>query len=333
MNIRMQAGPRHIGEGEPVFIIADIGGNHGGKLSQAIELIDIAAESGADAVKLQFYYGASLWPRDSRAYPILRSLETNREWLPALLDHARKRNILLIATPFDKDAVDLLDKADTPLFKWASSEIFDLPLLKYAARKKRPIILSTGVSTLADIEKAVNTITREGNEDIVLLHCVSAYPTKPEDAHLRMMDTIKDAFQRPVGFSDHTMGIAIPLAAVARGACVIEKHFTVSRKMKGLDHIFALEPHELKQMVQGIRDVERSLGSAVKEIVSGAEDAKQMVRLVAARDIAKGTRLTEDIIAVKRAGFGIMPEFFDVVLNRKAKKDLRADSPITWEAI
>ncbi len=333
MNTKIKIGDRLVGDGEPAYIIADMGVNHDNKLSQAYELIDVAADSGVDAVKLQLYYAANLWPKDSRSYSILKPLETDREWVETLLERANKRGIALLATPFDAEAVDLLDKIDTPVYKWASSEVFDLPLLKYVAKKGKPIILSTGVCDLGDIQKAINVVRGAGNNDIILLHCVSSYPTKPKDVHLRMIDTIKAAFHLPCGFSDHTTGIAVPIAAVARGACVIEKHYTLDRKLKGPDHGFALEPKELKQMVSGIREVEQSLGSPVKSIVHGAEDEEYIVRLFSARDISKSTSITRDMLTVKRANFGIKPEFFDIIVGREAKVDIKSDVPITWECI
>ncbi|MFH2204215.1 MAG: N-acetylneuraminate synthase family protein [Elusimicrobiota bacterium] len=333
MNRKVKIGNRLVGDGEPVFIIAELGANHDGKLSQALELIDIAAESGADAVKLQLYYGSGLWPKSSKAYPILKSLETNRGWMDQLLEHARKRKIILFAAPFDKEAVDLLERYDTPVYKWASSEIFDIPLIKYAAAKKRPMIMSTGVCDLADVQRAVDAVQSANNENLILLHCVSSYPTKPEDTHLRMMETMRTAFQVPVGFSDHSLGIAIPIAAAARGACVIEKHFTLSHALEGLDHAFALEPDELKQMVKSIREVEKCLGSPIKTAVKGAEDTERIVRLFAAQDIPKGTELTKDLITVKREAFGIMPEHYEMVLGRETKGDIKADTPITWDLI
>jgi len=333
MNTKFKVGNRVIGDGEPAYIIADLGVNHDNKLSQAMELIDVAVEAGVDAVKLQLYYADGLWPRKSKSYDILKPLETNREWLPDLLKHAEKRGMFLFATPFDKESVDLLEKYDSPLYKWASSEIFDLPLIKYTASKGKPMIISTGVSNLSDVEKAVNAVRGEGNNNIALLHCVSAYPTLPKDVHLRMMDTLKAAFHLPVGFSDHTEGTAVPIAAVARGASIIEKHYTLSRKLVGPDHGFALEPKQLKEMVDGIREVEQALGSPIKEAVKGAENLEYMVRVFSAKPISKGTKITNDMLAVKRSNRGLMPEFFDMVVGREARADIEGDTPISWEQI
>jgi len=333
MSCKIKISDTFIGDDEPVYVIADMGVNHDNNLSQAFELIDIGAECGVDAVKLQLYYADGLWPKHSKSYSILKTLETNREWVETLMDRAEKCGVTLLATSFDHDSVDLMDRFSTPVFKWASSEIFDLPLLKYAAQKGKPIILSTGVCDLGDIQKAINVIQEEGNNDIILLHCVSSYPTEPKDVHLRMMDTIKSAFHFPTGFSDHSTGIAIPIAAVARGGCVIEKHYTLDRKLKGPDHGFALEPNDLKQMVAGIREVEQSLGSPVKIPISNVENEEYFVRLFSAKDIPKGTCLTPEMITVKRANTGLLPKFYDIAMGRETKVAIKADIPITWDAI
>jgi sialic acid synthase SpsE len=333
MSCKIKISDTFIGDDEPVYVIADMGVNHDNNLSQAFELIDIGAECGVDAVKLQLYYADGLWPKHSKSYSILKTLETNREWVETLMDRAEKCGVTLLATSFDHDSVDLMDDFSTPVFKWASSEIFDLPLLKYAAQKGKPIILSTGVCDLGDIQKAINVIQEEGNNDIILLHCVSSYPTEPKDVHLRMMDTIKSAFHFPTGFSDHSTGIAIPIAAVARGGCVIEKHYTIDRSLKGPDHGFALEPNDLKKMVEGIRDVEKSLGSPVKIAIPNIEDKVHVVRLFASKDIPKGTLVTEEMITVKRDTYGISPEFYNIVVGREVKVDIKADYPFTWESI
>lgn len=324
---------RYIGEDEPCFVIAEIGANHNNDVSQAKELVDVAIEAGVDAIKLQLYSASNLWPKKSKAYPILKSLETDKGLFDEIDDYCKSKGMLMFASPFDVASINFLEEKNTALYKWASSEIFDLPLLKYVAKKNKPILIATGVSNLSDIEKAVTTVKTQGNEDIVLLHCVSAYPTQPEDVHLRMMDTMRTSFQLPVGFSDHTLGISVPIAAVARGACVIEKHYTLSRKLDGLDHKFALEPKELIQMVKGIRDVEKSLGSPIISAVSGVEDQRVVVRLFAGKNISMGTKISKDMLTVKRDKLGVMPEYYDIVLGRNAKSDISADTPITWDVI
>lgn len=348
MIARVKIGKRWVGEGEPAFIIAEAGANHDRKLSQAKQLIDVAVDAGADAVKFQVYSAETIYSKKTpqfsylkeldagkSTYDILRENELPREWLKELSDYCQNKGIIFLASPFDKEAVDQLYAVDVPAYKWASFEIVDLPLLKHAASKGKPMLLATGMCNLADIQEAVDTVRSTGNEDLILLHCTSLYPTKPEQVNLRMMDTIKAAFHLPVGLSDHTLGITVPVAAVARGACVVEKHFTLSRKLKGPDHPFALEPEELKQMVRNIREVEESLGSSEKQMISAeAEMAKLGRRSIIARvDIPRGVRITEDMLIIKRPGYGIRPRFLDIVIGREAKRDIEKDDIITWEMV
>lgn len=348
MKERVRIGDRWVGEAEPCFIVAEVGANHDRKLGQARELIDVAVDAGADAVKFQLYSAETVYSRktpqfsylkelsaDKSTYEVIKESELPREWLGELAKYSQNKGIIFFATPFDREAVDQLYEVGVPAYKWASFEIVDLPLLKYAASKGKPMLLSTGMCNLADIQEAVNTVYSTGNEDIILLHCTSLYPTKPNQVNLRMMDTMKNAFPLPVGLSDHTLGITISIAAVARGACVIEKHYTLSRKLKGPDHPFALEPEELKQMVKAIREVEESLGSPVKKMIPAEEEMATLGRrsIIARVDIAKGTRLTEDMLIIKRPGYGIPPRFLDIVIGREAKKDIEKDDIITWEMV
>lgn len=341
-------GNRVIGGSAPCFIVAEAGANHDRKLSQAKQLIDVAADAGADAVKFQVYSAETTYSRktpqfsylkelspDKSTYEIIEENEFPREWLGELAKYCQDKGIIFLATPFDREAVDQLYETGVPAYKWASFEIVDLPLLKYASSKGRPMILSTGMCNLADIQEAVNTVYSTGNEDLILLHCTSLYPTKINQVNLRMMDTLKDAFHLPVGLSDHTLGITVPIAAVARGACIIEKHYTLSRKLKGPDHPFALEPEELKQMVRAIREVEESLGSTIKKMIPEEEEMARLGRrsIIARVDIPKGTRINEDMLIIKRPGYGIQPKFLDIVIGREAKRNIEKDDIITWEMV
>lgn len=333
---RVKIGNRWVGEGEPCFIIAEAGSNHSGKIEQALQLIDVAVDAGADAVKFQVYSADTLYSEHSEAFSIIKSIETPRAWLRQLADYAHNKGILFFATPFDREAVDQLEQVGVPCYKWASLELVNHPLLRYAAAKGRPLILSTGVSDLADIQEAINVVYAEGNHDILLLHCASLfeYPQKPRQVNLRMMDTLKAAFGLPVGFSDHTLSTAIPAAAAGRGACIIEKHFTLDRRLPGPDHGFALEPAELRDMVKAIRDVEASLGSPKKEAIAEEERVlEQRPSIIARVDIPAGTVITDTMIITKRPGFGIAPKFFSVVLGRKARKDIQKGQGVTWDAI
>jgi N-acetylneuraminate synthase/N,N'-diacetyllegionaminate synthase len=234
---KIKIGDGLISEGEPCFMIAEAGSNHNGNLEQAKKLIDVAVESRADAVKFQIYKAESLYSKRTpefsylkgqKVYELIKRIETPREWLKELAGYCEARNIIFLATPFDFEAIDLLDKY-VPAFKIASFEIVDLELLQYAARKGKPMIISTGMANLGEIEDAINAIKSVGNEGIILLHCNSLYPTPVEVVNLKAIETMRAAFKVPVGFSDHTLGIHIPVAAVAMGACVIEKHLTLDR--------------------------------------------------------------------------------------------------------
>ena len=348
MKEKVKIGDRWVGEDEPTFVIAEAGANHDRKLSQAKQLINVAVEAEADAVKFQVYSAETLYSRktpqfsylketegDKSTYDILKDIEIPREWLGELAEYCRKKGIIFLATPFDYEAVDQLDDVGVPAYKWASFEIVDLPLLRYAPAKGKPMLLATGMCNTDDIRDALDAVRSAGNEDVVLLQCTSLYPTQINQVNLRMMDTLRDTFRLPVGLSDHTEGITVPIAAVARGACVIEKHYTLSRKLRGPDHPFAIEPDELRQMVKAIRDVERSLGSGAKQMIpEEAEMAKLGRRSIIARvDIPRGTKITEEMLIIKRPGYGIRPKFLDDVIGREAKQDIEKDDIITWEML
>lgn len=331
---KVRIADRWVGPGEPALIIAEAGSNHDRKLDQARALIDVAADAGADVIKFQLFRGELLYPRSSPSAAILTGYELPREWLGDLADHAERRNIIFTATPFDHEAVDLLCKLGAPFLKWASPEIHDLPLLRYAARRGLPIVISTGMAELADVQAALAAMRAEGNDQIVVLHCSSLYPATAGQVHLRMMDSLQQAFDVPVGFSDHSDGIVIPAAAVARGACVVEKHFTLSRSLEGADHAFALEPADLKVMVRAIRDVEASLGDGAKHPLYGEENLPLNNKsLVSSRAIPKGTVIAADMLTVKRARSGIRPLHLDVVVGRRAARDIAADEVLEWEAV
>ena len=341
---KIKIGNKLIGDGEPCYIIAEAGSNHNGSLEQAKKLIDVAVESRADAVKFQIYKAESLYSKRTpefsylkgqNVYELIKSIETPREWIKELAGYCEARNIIFLATPFDFEAIDLLDKY-APAFKIASFEIVDLELLQYAARKEKPMIISTGMANLCEIEEAISAIKSVGNEDIILLHCNSLYPTPAEVVNLKAMETITTAFKVPVGFSDHTLGIHIPVAAVAMGACVIEKHLTLDRTLPGPDHSFAIEPAELEEMVRCIREVEKAKGTGIKE-KSELESEEMYIKarrsIHAKVDIPKETKITRDMLIIKRPGYGITSKFIDIVVGREAKRDIKEDEWITWDAV
>ena len=346
--MKLKIGDKLIGEEEPCFIIAEAGVNHNGSVELAKKLIDAAKDAGADAVKFQTFKAENVVVKDAQKaeyqkettgegsqYEMIKKLELAEEDFRELADYAEKKDIMFLSSPFDKESVDLLYELDVPAFKVGSGEITNFPLLRYIAKKRKPIILSTGMSTLGEIEEALDVIRSEGVEDIILLHCVSNYPARIEDVNLRAIETLKQAFKLPVGFSDHTLGIIVPIAAVALGACVIEKHFTLDRNLPGPDHRASLEPDELKEMVKAIREVEKALGNGIKKPTKEEEKIKKVARksIVAKVDISKGAIITEDMLDVKRPGTGIEPKYLKFIIGRKAKEDIKKDDVIRFEMI
>jgi len=325
---------KDIGNGEPCFILAEAGSNHNGSIEQAKKLIAVAAEAKADAVKFQLFQAERL-SADKKIQKMLKELEFRRDWLNELNIYAKRKDIMFIATPFDTDAVDLLDNINTPAFKIASGDLTNLPLIKYIAEKGKPIILSVGLGSLDEIKEALDVIYSTRNENVALLHCVASYPTKPDDVNLKVIETLRQKFQVPVGFSDHTMEVSVPIGAVALGANIIEKHFTLDRKLEGPDHPYALEPEELKILVKGIRDVEKALGSGLKHVSEsekkGLVDGRRSI--YAKVNIPKGTTITKEMLSILRPARGIAPKHIDGIIGKKAKVNIKENEVITWEKI
>ena len=335
-----------IGEGEPCFIIAEVGVNHNGDVNLAKKLIEVAREAGAEAVKFQTFkaeevvtqsakkagYQKETTNSEESQFEMIKKLELSGRDFEELSTYAREKGVIFLSSPFDKGSVDLLDRLGVPAFKVGSGEITNFPLLKHIAGKKKPIILSTGMSTLGEIEEALKIIQEEGVEEIILLHCVSCYPAKIEDMNLRAMETLRYAFKLPVGLSDHSIGITMPIAAAALGACVIEKHFTLDKNLPGPDHRASLEPDELKQMVRAIRDVERALGNGAKRPAQSETNNRLNVRrsLTAALNIPEGTILTPNMLKPLRPASGISPTLVEHVVGRKARRSLIAGQLIVW---
>jgi len=338
-----------IGEGEPCFIIAEAGVNHNGDINLAKRLIDVAKEAGADAVKFQTFkaeevvtqsaekaeYQKETTGAEESQFQMIKKLELTEEDFEELFAYALERGIIFLSSPFDRGSVDLLDGLGLPAFKIPSGEITNFPLLKRIAQKRKPIILSTGMSTLGEIEEALEVIRKEGAEEIALLHCISSYPAKVEDMNLRAMEALRYAFDLPVGLSDHTLGISIPIAAVALGATIIEKHFTPSRQMTGPDHKASLEPGELKYLVECIRNVRVALGDGIKRPSSCEVPNISVTRrsVFAAIDIPAGTNVSEQMLKCKRPGTGISPRYYDQIIGRRAKKDFKAGEILNWDGI
>ena len=346
---RIKIAGHTVGPGNPVFIIAEAGVNHNGSLEMAKRLVDAAVKAGADAVKFQTYktenvvsktapkarYQEETTDLAESQYEMLKKLELTEQDFAELVDYCKQRDILFISTPHDQESIDTLEELGGNVFKVGSGDITNIPYLRYMAGKGKPIILSTGMSTLGEVEEAVNTIFSGGNQDLILLHCVSNYPAAVEDCNLRAMRTLETAFDLPVGFSDHTLGIEVSIAAVAMGAKVIEKHFTLDKEMPGPDHKASLEPGELSAMVNGIRKIEKALGNGIKKPAKRETDTIKVSRksIVAKMDITKEEILTADHLTIKRPGTGIKPGYFDSIVGKKARRDIAADAVLFWEDI
>lgn len=337
-----------VGKDTPCFIIAEAGVNHNGDINQAKKLIDIAIAAGANAVKFQTFKAEQVISRHAlkaqyqkqttssseSQLDMVRKLELSTTDHQELIEYCHGK-ITFLSTPFDEDSVDLLDDLGVPLFKIPSGEITNLPFLMYIASKGKPLIMSTGMATLGEVETAVHSIQKTGNTELVLLHCVSNYPAANKDANLRAMQTMQTAFQLPIGYSDHTLGIAVALAAVALGACVIEKHFTLDKTLPGPDHQASLSSDELVSLVESIRTVEMALGHGFKRPAASEQDTANAARrsLVAACDIPANTRITQDMIAVKRPGTGLPPSMKPHLIGRKTKTAIITDTLIVWEKL
>ena len=331
---------RRIGPGQPCFVIAEAGVNHDGEISKAEALIEAAVAAGADAVKFQTFktekviapntakapYQKTNTGADETMFEMVKKLELSFDAFRHLADLCRRRNVLFLSTPFDHDSVDFLAGLGMAAFKVPSGEITNFPLVTRMARQGRPLIISTGMSTIGEVDAVLQCAARAGNTQAALLHCVSNYPADPAESNLRVLGTLGRAFGLPVGFSDHTLGIEVAIAAVALGACIIEKHFTLDCDLPGPDHRASLEPDDLRAMIQGIRKVESALGNGIKT-PSAAELAVAAVgrrSLVAAKDLSAGSRLSEEMIAVLRPGTGIPPAAMEYVLGRVLKQAVRA---------
>lgn len=341
---------RKIGKGQPVFIIAEAGVNHNGNIDTARKLIDVAKEAGVDAIKFQTFkteelvtvnspraeYQKKTTDKNETQYDMLKKLELSAGDHCYLKKYCDDNEIIFMSTPFDFSSVELLNSLGVEIFKIGSGDITNLPLLEYLSQKQKPLILSTGMSNLGEVEEAVNCILNTGNTDLILLHCVSNYPAKYKVVNLRAVDTLRESFKLPVGYSDHTKGVEVAVAAVARGAVVIEKHFTLDKDMQGPDHNASLLPCELKDMVNKIRNVEKSLGDGIKKCQFSEEETRLVARksIVSNKRINKGEIIEEEKLSIKRPAGGIKPgRLNDVVDKARANRDIEKDSIIKWEDI
>lgn len=343
----MRLGDREIGIKAPCFIIAEAGVNHNGDIKLAKKLIDAAAKAKADAVKFQTFVAERLVTKDARKadyqkkakesndqFSMLKKLELSEKDHKTLKRYANAKGLIFLSTPFDFESADFLESIGIQLYKLSSGEVTNLPFLEYIGKKGKPIILSTGMATLDEVNKAVNTISKAGKSELALLQCNTAYPTPPEDANIKAMIKLHD-FANIIGYSDHTMGIYAPIAAVALGAKIIEKHFTLDKKMEGPDHKASIEPEELKEMVRAIRIVEKMLGSG-KKSPSGSERKNIGIvrkRIIAKKVIKPGERITADHLDFKRSAKGIDASNVIDIIGKRSKKEIKKEEAVLSEYV
>lgn len=340
---------REIGAGKPVFIIAEISGNHNQSFETAVALVKAAVDAGVDAVKLQTYTadtltvdcdtenfrikGNTLWDGNT-LYKLYQEAYTPWEWQPELKKIADDLGVILFSTPFDATAVEFLEDLDMPAYKVASFEIVDIPLLEKIAKTGKPVIMSTGMSTVGEIEEAVQTLQRAGNRECALLKCTSAYPASPDDMNLVTIPTLADVFHMPVGLSDHTLGTAASVAAVALGAAILEKHLTLSRSEPGPDAAFSLEPHEFRLLVEQVRFTEKALGKVNFGVTE--QEAKSRVfrrSLFVVKDVRAGEMFNSGNVRSIRPGNGLHTRYLSRIMGCSATRDVKAGAPLEWNMI
>jgi pseudaminic acid synthase len=347
--MKVQIANRIIGENNSVFIIAELSGNHLQKYDNAVKLIKVAKEAGVDAIKLQTYTPdtitidcdneyfqikqGTLWDGQT-LYELYKKAYTPWEWQPKLKEIAEKEGLISFSSVFDKTAVDFLEEINVPAYKIASFEITDIPLIEYVASKGKPVFISTGIATLSDIEEAVSACKRMGNNQIALLKCTSAYPAPLEDINLRTIPNLAETFKTVVGLSDHTLGISVPIASVALGACIIEKHLTLDRKLGGPDAAFSLEPEEFKAMVKSVREVEKALGKISYDLNEKMKKSREFSRsLFVVKNMKAGEIFTEENIRSIRPGYGLPPKYLKEILGKRATQDIKKGVALSWELL
>jgi pseudaminic acid synthase len=339
---------RRVGPAHPPYIICELSANHGGDLERALKMIEVAAKTGADAVKIQTYTADTLTIDSDRPefriksglwdgytlHRLYQQAHTPYEWHPALFEGARKAGVTLFSTPFDETAVDLLASLDAPAYKIASFEVIDLALIAHASSKGKPLIISTGMANLGEIQEAVATARRNAPGDVALLHCTSAYPAPIADANVRTVPHLAQAFDVPAGLSDHTPGSAAAVASIALGGCIVEKHFTLSRADGGPDAAFSLEPREFARLVDDCKSAWAALGRVNYE-PTASERGNLMFRrsLYVVEDISAGADFTKDNLRSIRPGFGLLPKYLPEILGKRATRALKRGEPLTWDMV
>lgn len=340
---------KKIGDSERCFVIAEMSANHLQDYNRAIEIIKKAKWAGADAIKLQTYTPdtitlncdneyfqikqGTIWD-GTTLHKLYQKAYTPWEWQPKLKKLAEKEGLIFFSSPFDYTAVDFLEEMNVPAYKISSFEINDIPLIEYIAKKGKPIIMSTGIARMGDIQDAIDACKRMGNNNIALLKCTSAYPSPLEDINLKTIPNMKDTFKTVVGLSDHTMGHAVAIGAVALGAKIVEKHLTLRRADGGADSKFSMEPEEFKLMVDSIRSIEKALGEVTYDLTEKQRNSREHSRsLFVVEDIKRGEVFTEKNIKSIRPGFGLESKYINDIIDRKASKDIKKGTPMSFDLI
>jgi len=347
-DLSFKIGNKKIGPDQPIFIVAEISGNHNQNYKRALKIIDAAIDAGVDAIKLQTYTPDTLtiksdkkWFKINKGpwaghtlYDLYKKAYTPWDWQPKLKRHAEKKGAILFSTPFDKTAVDFLEKMNVALYKVASFEVVDIPLLKRIGQTKKPVIMSRGMASVPELKLAIKTLRNNGAPKIAVLHCVSSYPAQPEQMNLATIADIAKKFKVTPGLSDHTLSITVPIAAVALGARIIEKHITLSRADGGPDAEFSLEPDELKQMVKSVREAQLAIGKPYYGL--DKKESENIIfrrSLFAVKNIKKGEKFTEENIRSIRPGYGLTPKYYDKVIGKTAVKNIERGTPLNWNLI
>ncbi|WP_188208220.1 pseudaminic acid synthase [Alkalibacillus aidingensis] len=344
----MNIGGREIGEQQEPMIVAEMSGNHNQSLERALEMVEVASQAGVDAVKLQTYTAdtmtldlqhddfviddaKSLWKNQS-LYDLYHEAYTPWEWHQAIFDRCKELGLIGFSSPFDESAVDFLESFDVPCYKIASFECTDLPLIKKVAKTRKPIIISTGMATVAEIAEAVETAREAGCNDLILLKCTSTYPASPENTNIQTIPHMKKMFDCQVGLSDHTLGTGVAIASVALGASFIEKHFTLSRAEGGVDSAFSMEPDELKNLVDETKCAWQGLGTVHYGPTDAEKDSTKLRRsLYVTKDLQAGDRLSKENMRVIRPGYGLPPKYYDRLLGKEVNKEIKKGTPISWD--
>ena len=342
--MEFKIGEKEIGDNNPTFIIAELSANHMNDLDIAIKTIEAMAEAGADAVKFQTFNSEDLVTENAKTasyqeintnensqLKMLKKLELTFDDFKELKDYALKNGVIFISSPFDVNSVDLLETLNVPLYKLGSGELNNFELIDYVQETNKPIIISTGMATLDEIKETYDFI--ENKDNLIILHCITGYPTSFEEANLNFIKTLQKEFDVPIGFSDHSPGIELPIAAVALGACVVEKHFTLDKNLEGPDHKASLNPKEFKAMVDAIRNVEVAMGDGIRKFSDNELEIKKVARksIVLNQDVKKGTKLQREMLSIKRPGTGIPPKFINDVIGKETIEDLKSGTVVLWK--